>query len=286
LLSLGEEKPKVWLMHQICAWTHKGRGSNTRLLVAPRLANPAGLRKRRARPVPTRASLPEQHHNPRMRSGPIPLPPARRKTPSRLHHGGRRGLRCFLRGLTRRELRQPLGCQVLRLGVEAACRVQFRPSGNRPVRSRVGKLPGSGCGEPGRRIGCCPTGSRWASPRARPHQTPRRQQPQAPSPLACASRSAARVPPSARGKDCLECATRFLIDSSAEACSRPIRLGDSSRKHPLNVWGCIGLRHRGRASACWCLTKCVGSGRRASPSMILAPRPYWPKAERGCRPAP
>jgi len=34
----------------------------------------------------------------------------------RLHHGGRRGLRCFL-GLTRRELRQLFGCQVLRLGV-------------------------------------------------------------------------------------------------------------------------------------------------------------------------
>jgi hypothetical protein len=38
----------------------------------------------------------------------------------------------------------------------------------------------------------------------------------------------------------------------------------------LNVWGCIGLRHRGRASACWCLTKCVGSGRSASPSMLLS----------------
>jgi NAD(P)-dependent dehydrogenase (short-subunit alcohol dehydrogenase family) len=32
-----------------------------------------------------------------------------------LHHGGRRGLRCFLCGLTRREPRQVLASQVLRL---------------------------------------------------------------------------------------------------------------------------------------------------------------------------
>jgi len=36
----------------------------------------------------------------------------------RLHHGRRRGLSCFLRGLTRRELRQLFGRQVLRLGVD------------------------------------------------------------------------------------------------------------------------------------------------------------------------
>jgi hypothetical protein len=34
---------------------------------------------------------------------------------------------------------------------------------------------------------------------------------------------------------CLECATTFLIDSSTEPRSRPIRLGDSSRKHPTEL---------------------------------------------------
>jgi hypothetical protein len=42
----------------------------------------------------------------------------RRRGRLRLHHGGRRGLRCFLCGLTRRELRQLFGRQVLRLGVD------------------------------------------------------------------------------------------------------------------------------------------------------------------------
>ena len=39
----------------------------------------------------------------------------------------------------------------------------------------------------------------------------------------------------ARGSACLECATRFLIDSSVEACPHPIRLGDSPRKHPTEL---------------------------------------------------
>src|SRR5271168_5091212 len=68
--------------------------------------------------------------------------------------------------------------------------------------------------------------------------------PQPPPPLAFASRLAARVSPSARGKDCLECAPRFLIDSSAEGCPHPIRLGDSSRKHPTELArGRLGNRH-------------------------------------------
>jgi hypothetical protein len=71
--------------------------------------------------------------------------------------------------------------------------------------------------------------------RARAAQTPRRQQPQAPPPLACASPGAARVPPSARGKDCVECATRFFDRLLGRACPHPIRLGGSPRKHPTEL---------------------------------------------------
>jgi len=42
--------------------------------------------------------------------------------------------------------------------------------------------------------------------------------------------------PSLRGfSQPLTCATRFLIDSSVEACPHPIRLGDSPRKHPTEL---------------------------------------------------
>jgi hypothetical protein len=54
------------------------------------------------------------------------------------------------------------------------------------------------------------------------------------------------VSPRAKGKVQLECDPKYLIERRVEACPRPIRLGDSSRKHPTESGrGRLAILHSG-----------------------------------------